>query len=126
MALMRAPQRRFRITVRLSVEELRTLHGAAKRSGITLSAYARAVLLKAKPSRAAHRPPVEIVVLVQILARLGAIAGNLHEVVATVTREACKALLMPSTERALVRTLAELRSCRVLLMKALGRKAAPA
>ena len=120
-----APRRRFRITIRLSGIERQNLIDAARRSGLTFSSYARAVLVSAKPLRAARRPVVETVLLARVLTRLGIIASALSEIAAAARRAGSGLTLMPSTERELAHCLRELRPCRSQLMRALGRRAAP-
>jgi hypothetical protein len=118
-----ALRRRFRITIRLSGIERQHLSDSARRSGLTVSSYARAVLVGAKPLRAARRPVVETVVLARVLARLGIIASALSEIAAAARRAGNELTLMPSTERELAHCLRELRPCRSQIMRALGRKA---
>jgi hypothetical protein len=118
-----APRRRFRITVRLSSIERQQLTDAARRCGLTFSSYARAVLVSAKPLRAARRPVVETVLLARVLARLGVIASALSEIAAAARRAGSELTLLPSTERELAHCLRELRPCRSQIMRALGRKA---
>jgi uncharacterized protein (DUF1778 family) len=117
--------RRFRITLRLTQTERRQLSDAAVHSGLTLSAYARAVLVQAKPLRAARRPAVEAVLLARMLARLGVIASALGDIAKVARHAGSEVTLMPSLERELARCLRELRPCRSQLMRALGRKASP-
>jgi hypothetical protein len=121
-----AVRRRFRITLRLTLVERRQLTSAALQSGLTLSAYARAVLLQAKPTRAARRPAVETVLLARVLARLGVIASALADIAAAARQAGSELTLLPSTERELAHCLRQLRPCRSRLMRALGRKASPA
>ena len=64
-------QRRFRITIRLSLAERQMVDQAAARAGITRSSYARQVILGAKPPRSARRPSVDVCLLVSLLDRLG-------------------------------------------------------
>jgi hypothetical protein len=108
-------RRRFRITIRVTPKELAAIDGAAKRSGITVSAYARRVILGAKPLRAARRPSVEASLLVRVLDQLGRIV---HQV-ATFNLPAPK---LGTTERDLSRCLTELRALRPLLLRALGKR----
>lgn len=117
------PRRRFRITIRLSRMERQQLADGARRSGLTFSSYARAVLVGAKPLRAARRPVVETVLLARVLAKLGVIASALSEIAAAARRARSELTLMPSTERELAHCLRELRPCRSQIMRALGRKA---
>jgi hypothetical protein len=118
-----ATRRRFRITIRLSSIERQQLTDAAGRCRLTLSSFARAVLVGAKPLRAAWRPAVETVLLARVLARLGVIASALSEIAAAARRAGSELTLMPSTERELAHCLRELRPCRSQIMRALGRKA---
>jgi hypothetical protein len=116
-------RRRSRITIRLSSVERQQLTDAARRCGLTFSSYARAVLVGAKPLRAARRPAVETVLLARVLARLGVIASALSEIAITARSAASELTLLPSTERDLGHCLRELRPCRSQIMRALGRRA---
>ncbi|MCP3447321.1 hypothetical protein [Bradyrhizobium sp. CCGUVB14] len=114
-------QRRFRITIRVSLSERLAVEAAATRSGITLSAYARHALLGAKPLRAARRPTVDISLLVSVLDRLGGIASTIRAVSCMLSARAADAL-PPFMERDLARSLTELRSLRPQLLRALGKR----
>jgi hypothetical protein len=121
MAEVCGQHRRFRITIRVSLIERATISAAAERCGVSLSAYARRVLVDAKPSRAARRPAVEASLLVSVLDRLGCVASDLRRI--TCALQACSSAVMPGTERDLARSLTELRNLRPVLLRALGRRA---
>jgi hypothetical protein len=114
----RGRQRRFRITIRVSFNERNVIEEAASRTGVTVSAYARRVLLGTKPGRKARRPSIEAALLVNALDRLGCVASNLTRIAYTL--QIGSAALLPGTERDLARSLAELRGLRPALLRALG------
>lgn len=112
--------RRFRITIRVSLAERTAIDRAAKRSGVTLSAYARRALVNAKPLRAARRPTVEASLLVGVLDRLGCVASNLTRIACTL--EMGSTVSLPGAMRDLSRSLTERRTLRPLLLLALGKR----
>ena len=115
------PARQHRIDVRLSTEERLAIEAAAIRTGLTLSGYIRAAVLGVRPLRSARRPPVEVVLLTQVLVRLGAIAFALRLASGTAILESDT--LPPIFGREIARALTDLRHCRQKIMMALGRKA---
>ncbi len=118
--------RRYRVSFRVTLGERRDLEGAALRCGRSLSDYARSVLLGAPPRRRARRPSVEAVLLARVLAKLGVIASSLGDIAAAARDAGAEVTLLPSIERELAQNLRALAPCRVQLLRALGRKAAPA
>jgi hypothetical protein len=121
-----ASKRRYRICFRVTARERQILDAAALKCGLKLSAYARAALVGAKPTRAARRPAVEVVLLARVLAKLGIVASSLSDIATAARRAGSELTLLPSTERELAQCLRELRPCRSQIMRALGRRAAPA
>lgn len=121
MTLSDGRQRRFRITIRVTLSERQAVDAAASRSGITLSAYARHALLGAKPLRAARKPSVDMSLLVSVLDRLGGIASTIRAVSCMLSARAADAL-PPFMERDLARSLIELRSLRPQLLRTLGKR----
>jgi hypothetical protein len=119
-------KRRYRICFRVTAVERQILDAAALNCGLKLSGYARAALVGAKPTRAARRPTVETVLLARLLAKLGLIASSLGDIATAARRAGSELTLLPSTERELAQCLRELRPCRSQIMRALGRKTAPA
>jgi hypothetical protein len=117
----RERHRRFRITLRVTADERRSLTVAARRSGLCLSAFIRLALLRVKPMRAARRPAVETELLAALLTSLGEIATLLHQIAKSVSVSGNS--LLPSIERDLLRTLGSLRGLRSDLLRAMGRKA---
>jgi hypothetical protein len=116
-------RRRFRITIRVSSTERQTLDQEAARCGITLSAYARNALLRAKPLRTARRPSVEITLLVSVLDRLGTIASAIRAI--SLLFSVKSGVELASIERDLLRSLTELRALRPVLLQALGKRGRP-
>ncbi|WP_375414132.1 hypothetical protein [uncultured Bradyrhizobium sp.] len=113
-------QRRYRITIRVSASERLGLDEAARRAGITLSAYARHALLGAKPLRAARRPSVEAALMVGLLDRLGGIASTMRALACMLNARTGET--MPVLERDLSRSLIALRALRPQLLAALGKR----
>lgn len=116
MADTRERLRRFRITLRLTADERDRLASAASRAGLCLSAYLRFLCLGAKPPRSGRRPRIEAALLAELLACLGGIATDLHQIARGQQVE-------PGMERELLKALASLRELRALILHALGRKA---
>lgn len=116
-------RRRYRVSFRTTAAERQALNAAAERSGHTLSDFARAVLLQAKPARR-RRPAVETVLLARVLARLGVIAVSLGDIATLARCAGAEITLMPSIERELASQLRALAPCRSQLLRGLGRKAA--
>lgn len=110
---------------RLTLDERRMLDAAAERSGRSLSDYARAALLAARPSRKAKTPSIESTLLARVLAKLGVVATLLQEIAESLRGREAKVALMPSVERDLARNLTTLAHCRSLLLRALRRKGGP-
>ncbi|WP_456777385.1 plasmid mobilization protein [Bradyrhizobium sp. USDA 3315] len=114
-------QRRFRVTIRVSLSERQAVDAAASRSGITLSAYAQHALVNAKPLRAARRPSVDMSLLVSVLDRLGGIASTMRAISRLLSARA--ELALPSSmERDLARSLSDLRALRPQLIRALRKR----
>jgi hypothetical protein len=114
------PQRRYRITIRFSADEHSAIYRAAQRSCLTLSAWARRVLLAAKPDRAARRPPIEASLLVSLLDRLGRAVAQLAQIASALRSGQFAA--MPGTERDLSRALRDVRALRPAVLRALGKR----
>lgn len=115
-------KRRYRrLTFRVSNAEHRALRASACRAGLEFSAYARSLLLNAKPPRRARKPAVEAALLTEALARLGTTATALRRLEGF-------ARSMPTLvgQRELLRTLSEIGACRLRLLQALRRKPGPA
>lgn len=69
------------IGFRVSDSERAELEEAAERAGLTLGSYVRQCVLTAPKTRAVRRPPVEKVLLAQLLGQLGRVGGNIHQIV---------------------------------------------
>jgi hypothetical protein len=115
-------QRRcYRITIRFLPAEHQLIAAAAAKAEVCLSAYARQVLVGARPPRSARRPGVEKRLLTQALDRLGTIGSGLRAIARAVVANPAGAI-MPVVERDLSRSLLELRDARHDLLRALGRR----
>ena len=66
---------------RVTDEERAELEKAADRAGLTLGSYVRERVLSAPKTRAVRRPPIEKVLLAQLLGQLGRVGGNIHQIV---------------------------------------------
>jgi hypothetical protein len=74
-------QRQQRLVIRLAPDEWAQLVQQADASGLTLASYGRARILAQPTTRAVRRPPVDTAALAHVLAQLGRIGGNLHQLV---------------------------------------------
>jgi hypothetical protein len=119
------PKRLYRVSFRVSLEERRILEAAAKRSGRSLSDFARAALFAARPLRKARAPAIEATLLACILAKLGIVASALRDIADAALRAKEEVAFLPSLERDLARNLKSLGACRTQIMSALRRKAEP-
>jgi hypothetical protein len=120
MDLDHGQRRPLRITIRLSVIEHTRLLNASDRAGLTLSAYARFMLIEAKPPRRSRRPSFDRRVLARILAELGQLAALLRSIASVLRSAAHTPVFM--VERDLARALKQLADSHTRLMQALGRK----
>lgn len=112
-----------RLSLRVNDAEHRALTESARRAGLEFSAYAREMLLNAKPPRAARKPAVETVMLTKALAQLGTIATELQQLDGPARQCLTQdGAMRPVTPRELASTLRDLVACRAYLLKALGRK----
>ncbi|WP_040620035.1 plasmid mobilization protein [Rhodovulum sp. PH10] len=123
MTLSSGTHRRFRITIRLSAAERAIIDAAAEKSRLTLSSHVRRILLAAKPHPSARRPCLDVSLLARILASLGKIGSALEQIAAVGLGDTDRSFIF-SVQRELLRTLADLRACRSLLLEALGRRGA--
>lgn len=77
-----ATRRRYaNLTLRLLPEERAHIEVAAERAGVSLGAYVRSRLIAKSAIRAVRRPTVETAALAQLLAQVGRIGGNIHQIV---------------------------------------------
>lgn len=113
--------RYYRMSIRVTPTERRTLKGRANRAGLEFSAYARELLLKTKPPRAARTPSIGAVLMAQTLATLGGVATSLDRLAGGRAEFGVHRML--HVDRELLRALAQLRACCVEILRALGRKA---
>jgi len=103
------------IGFRATDAERAEIEAAAERAGLTVSSYARATMLSAPQTRATRRPTIERQVLAQILAQLGRIGGNVHQI--------AKALNFREPVMAdIPAVLAEVKAAGAAIMHALGRE----
>lgn len=66
---------------RVTAAEREELEAAAEKAGLTLGSYIRACALAVPKTRAVRRPPVEKVLLAQLLGQIGKVGGNIHQIV---------------------------------------------
>lgn len=107
-------QRQRRLVIRLAAEEWEQIAAQADASGLTLASYGRARMLVKPTTRAVRRPPVNVKILARVLAQLGRVGGNLHQLVRLLNFGDYDAL----TDAPAV--LAELRQVSAAIMGALG------
>ena len=103
------------ITIRLSDEERAVIDANAERAGLTAGSYSRQLLLGAPAPRQVRRPPVERVLLAQLLGQVGAAGNNLNQIARALNRG------RDLYDGALVEALGQLRDIRNALLNALGR-----
>jgi hypothetical protein len=104
------------LTVRFSAEERALLEVKANAAGLSPSAYIRAMALGSAGLRAVRRPPIERTALVELLAKVGRIGGNLYQL----SRAANYG--EPIAARAVVALVIDLRALTNEIRVALGRK----
>jgi uncharacterized protein (DUF1778 family) len=108
-------QRSSIIAFRATPSERAEIERAAEHSGLTLGSYIRARLLTAPQTKSTRRPPVEREALAQLLAQLGRIGGNVHQI--------SKALNFREPVTAdIPAVLAEVKAAGAAIMHALGRE----
>jgi hypothetical protein len=78
MAGTETRQRDKLFQIRVSADELVAIGEAADRRGLSPASYARERLLGHEPPRAVRRPPLDRVLVSQLLATLGPIGGELR------------------------------------------------
>jgi hypothetical protein len=110
-------QRDKLVQVRVSTAELATIAEGANRVGLTVASYARQQVLGGAPLRAVRRPPVDRVLVAQVLAALGPIATDVRALARCASLSGGQPVEAEKVD-GLIATLAELRD---LAMKALGR-----
>jgi len=116
-------QRQDRLTIRFAADEMTRLKGDAERAGLTLSSYARLLVIKAEPLRQSRRPPIERQLLAKMLGQLGKTGSNLNQIARALNAATDRgATQSPILHAELRQAMAELTTIRSALMAALGRK----
>jgi hypothetical protein len=108
-------QRQRRLVIRLAPGEWAQVVSAADAAGLTLASYGRARMLAQATTRAVRRAPVDAEVLARVLAQLGRVGGNLHQLVRHLNFGEYDALAD------VAEVVTELRSVAAEIMGALGR-----
>jgi len=103
------------LTIRLLPEERAKIEVEADRAGLSLGAYVRVRLSVKSDIRAVRRAPVDAAALARILAQLGRVGGNLHQLIRHLNM-GNHAALAEARE-----VLAELRGVAAEIMGAMGR-----
>jgi Mobilization protein NikA len=103
------------IGFRATDAERAEIEAAAERSGLTVSSYARATMLSAPQTRITRRPSIEREALAQLLAQLGRIGGNVHQISKALNFREPVMADIPSV-------LAEVKAAGAAIMNALGRE----
>lgn len=101
---------------RVTETERAELEAAAERVGLTLGSYIRSRVLEAPQTRAVRRPPVERVLLAQLLGQLGRVGGNIHQIVKRLNFGEV------ASDDELKSALSDFRYCTSEIMQAMGRK----
>ena len=73
-------QRNRHILIRVTEDELAAIEARADASGLSIAAYLRATALGNPGPRARRRPPVNHVVLRQLLGELGRVGNNVNQI----------------------------------------------
>jgi len=115
-------QRRDRVTIRFGDDELALLTEAADRAGLSVSGYARRLLVDAKPLRASRRPPIEKQLLAKTLGELGKIGSNVNQIARTLNAGGRPSSVDNALRADLRRSIADLTEMRAALLKILGRE----
>jgi hypothetical protein len=108
-------QRTGIIGFRATTAERAELEAAAERSGLSLGSYIRATVLTVRETRSRRRPTVEREALAQLLAQLGRISGNVHQISKCLNFREPVIADIPSV-------LAEVKAAGAAIMHALGRE----
>ncbi len=103
------------IGFRATDAERAEIEAAAERAGLTVGSYVRATMLSAPQTRATRRPSIEREVLAQLLAQLGRIGGNIHQISKALNFRESVMADIPSV-------LAEVKAAGAAIMAALGRE----
>ncbi len=103
------------LTIRLLPEERAQIEVEAERAGLSLGGYVRVRLSAQSAIRAVRRAPVDTEILARVLAQLGRVGGNLHQLVRHLNFGNYDALGDASA------VLEELRQVSASIMGALGR-----
>lgn len=74
-------QRRHKMSVSFTSEEIATVHAMANRSAISVAALIRHALFNTPPPRAARKPTADIQAINRLARELGKIGGNINQAV---------------------------------------------
>ena len=103
------------LTIRLLPEERAKIEVEADRAGLSLGGYVRVRLSVESDIRAVRRAPVDAAALARVLAQLGRVGGNLHQLIRHLNLGHHEALAEARE------VLAELRGVAREIMGAMGR-----
>lgn len=115
-------RRQDRITIRFSQPELARLEENATRAGISVSSFARQVLVQTPPSRSARRPHIEKQLLARTLGQLGKIGSNVNQIARVLNATRPRERESAAIEEDIKRAATELTAMRNLILQALGRQ----
>jgi hypothetical protein len=108
-------QRNSIIGFRATAGERAELEAAAERSGLSLGSYIRAAVLQSPKTRSRRRPTIQQEALARLLAQLGRVGGNVHQISRKLNFNEPVAADIPSV-------LAEVKAAGAAIMRALGRE----
>ena len=108
-------KRKYTINIRVSEEERNQLEEDATRAGLTVSSYARRLLLDAPVPRQGKRPHVNREELAKLLGHIGKIGSNINQIARAANSN------IPYSQQALDAHLAELEILRQHIRKAMGK-----
>lgn len=103
--------------IRFTPEQFEELDGRAREAGMSVGAFARAVLLGSPGPRAVRKPPIQKAELARLLGEMGKLGSNVNQLARAYNQYRG---LPEQQELAAIR--AELVTLRTVLMQALGRE----
>lgn len=108
-------KRKHLISIRVSEEERNQIEEDATRAGLTVSSYARQLLLDAPVPKQGKRPHVNREELAKLLGHIGKIGSNINQIARAANSN------LPYSQQALESHLAELENLRQSIRQAMGR-----
>jgi hypothetical protein len=103
--------------IRFTPQQFEQLDATAREAGMSVGAFARAVLMGSPGPRAVRKPPVQKAELARLLGELGKVGSNVNQIARAFNQHQDSPSLRELTE-----IKGELVAMRVAIMKALGRE----